>query len=452
AVCRLFAGGVLQPKLQVGPAGDRYEREADRVADEVMRNFGPSVTPEEEDPRVRRSAVDGFVGLEGGDSGPDTPVPGFQRASRVTRMVLQRRTEPDVWTNQIEPRLLTKTVADFERDADQVDVKVAKRGPNDYLSKVGAGNPARIPVVNTFLAAHTWMETLSTGKDLVNFSANQTLRSNADLTQPTVPLDVQDVEGDKHNLLHYTTTPYKTAEKRNEPSQAREQGHHLTVENAHLLFLLTLQQDKTLEYLDKTTLDKPAVNMYINAQGAAGIDNLNFFPEDQESRPLTSAIPMGKLQTMADLGTENVDKLLSLDVYMRFVAKVARELPNVSAVYATKMLHSLQVMQQLTHLNPAQMFLKVGKGDQRQVLRTLVTVALKGMAPNLALPAETLATFRRYIEPKPYLPAAEPVNDQTEWIVEAGLGKQGVRYNDLEPVYVRDHYPGVIEALKTYLG
>ncbi len=312
-----------------------------------------------------------------------------------------------MWTHQIEPRLLTKTVADFVRDADQVGVKVAKRGPNDYLSKPADGGPAAIPNVAAFLATHTWKQTLSPGhkdSDPVNFSGDQRLRSNADLTQPIVGLDVQDVEGDKHSLLHYTTTPYKTAEKKKEPSQPREQGHHLTVENAHLLFLLTLKKDHTLAYLDKTTLDKPAVNEYIRAEGAAGIDNLNFFPEDQKPRPLANkSIPTSKLQTMDDPGTEAVDKLLSLDDYMRFVAKVAQELPNVSAVYAVKMLHSLQVMQQLTGFNPAQMFLKVGKGDQRQVLRTLVTVALKGMAPNLALPAKTLATFRRYIEPTPYL-------------------------------------------------
>jgi hypothetical protein len=77
AVSRLFAGGVLQAKLHVGPAGDRYEREADEVAAEVMRNLG-SVTPAQEEPRVRRSAVPGVVGLEGGSLGADTEA-GIQR-------------------------------------------------------------------------------------------------------------------------------------------------------------------------------------------------------------------------------------------------------------------------------------------------------------------------------------------------------------------------------------
>jgi hypothetical protein len=72
AVYRLVAGGVLQAKLQVGPAGDSYEREADRVAAEVMRNLAPSVTPDDEQPRVRRSADEAVVGLEGGPLGADT--------------------------------------------------------------------------------------------------------------------------------------------------------------------------------------------------------------------------------------------------------------------------------------------------------------------------------------------------------------------------------------------
>ena len=39
---RLLQTGVIQAKLTVGPADDEYEREADRVADEVMRMPDPS--------------------------------------------------------------------------------------------------------------------------------------------------------------------------------------------------------------------------------------------------------------------------------------------------------------------------------------------------------------------------------------------------------------------------
>ncbi len=74
AVYHLVAGGVLQTKLKVGPAGDSYEREADAVAAEVMRNLEPAVTPaeDEEVSQVRRSALEGVVGPEGGALGADT--------------------------------------------------------------------------------------------------------------------------------------------------------------------------------------------------------------------------------------------------------------------------------------------------------------------------------------------------------------------------------------------
>ena len=38
----------LQTKLEVGPPGDEYEREADAVADEVMRMPDPALEEEEE--------------------------------------------------------------------------------------------------------------------------------------------------------------------------------------------------------------------------------------------------------------------------------------------------------------------------------------------------------------------------------------------------------------------
>lgn len=74
AVCRLASGGVVQAKLHVGPAGDNYEREADQVAAEVMRNLHASVAPAggEQRLRVRRSTGEEIVGAEGGPLGADT--------------------------------------------------------------------------------------------------------------------------------------------------------------------------------------------------------------------------------------------------------------------------------------------------------------------------------------------------------------------------------------------
>lgn len=72
AVCRMVGANVVQPKLQVGPAGDRYEQEADIVASEVMRSLGQPVVKDDADGRVQRSPLEGIVGLDGGPVGSDT--------------------------------------------------------------------------------------------------------------------------------------------------------------------------------------------------------------------------------------------------------------------------------------------------------------------------------------------------------------------------------------------
>jgi hypothetical protein len=43
AIQRLYESGRLQAKLGIGPPGDRFEQEADRVADRVMRMTEPLV-------------------------------------------------------------------------------------------------------------------------------------------------------------------------------------------------------------------------------------------------------------------------------------------------------------------------------------------------------------------------------------------------------------------------
>ncbi len=45
AVQRLFKSGLIQTKLKIGQPGDIYEREADRVAEQVMRMPEPTVQP-----------------------------------------------------------------------------------------------------------------------------------------------------------------------------------------------------------------------------------------------------------------------------------------------------------------------------------------------------------------------------------------------------------------------
>jgi hypothetical protein len=48
AVSRLIKSGTLQAKLRIGQPGDKYEHEADRVADEVMRMAEPQAVSQED--------------------------------------------------------------------------------------------------------------------------------------------------------------------------------------------------------------------------------------------------------------------------------------------------------------------------------------------------------------------------------------------------------------------
>ncbi len=69
AVTHLLASGRVQAKLTVGPAGDRYEREADHMADSVMRSAAaPTPDQDEATAPIQRTPA-GPIGLQGGDAG-----------------------------------------------------------------------------------------------------------------------------------------------------------------------------------------------------------------------------------------------------------------------------------------------------------------------------------------------------------------------------------------------
>ncbi len=70
AVLRM-ATGTVQRKLSVGPADDHFEREADRVAEEVMRDLS-AVVPGHDPPQVRRTPADSTIGLAGGPLAGET--------------------------------------------------------------------------------------------------------------------------------------------------------------------------------------------------------------------------------------------------------------------------------------------------------------------------------------------------------------------------------------------
>jgi len=95
AVQRLLASGSVQAKLTVGPAGDQYEKEADHVADQVMKMPAPSSAARGQ-PSVQRQGEE------------DAPAVQASPLSNSITPLLQRQAEeedaPAVQTKRQDPR------------------------------------------------------------------------------------------------------------------------------------------------------------------------------------------------------------------------------------------------------------------------------------------------------------------------------------------------------------
>jgi len=100
AVGRLYRSGMLQAKLKIGSPNDRYEQEADRVADEVMRMPGPGVQrqvgPEEEEEETLQTK---------------------QLANQITPLVqVQRQEEPEEGEELLQTKEISGENADITPD------------------------------------------------------------------------------------------------------------------------------------------------------------------------------------------------------------------------------------------------------------------------------------------------------------------------------------------------
>jgi Domain of unknown function (DUF4157) len=75
--CQSKQEGILQTKLQIGEVGDRYEQEADRVAEQVMRMPEPTIQPdvesEKEDVVQRKAIANSITPLQNLSTEQDQP-------------------------------------------------------------------------------------------------------------------------------------------------------------------------------------------------------------------------------------------------------------------------------------------------------------------------------------------------------------------------------------------
>lgn len=99
AVGRLIRSGVMQTKLRIGQPNDRYEQEADRVADAVMRKPEPSIAVQQSDhpPAIQRHPDDPSPPQGGTSCLPTDSVENFcqpygsrQEARRIRDCILRR--------------------------------------------------------------------------------------------------------------------------------------------------------------------------------------------------------------------------------------------------------------------------------------------------------------------------------------------------------------------------
>ena len=167
AVQQLIKSGTLQAKLRIGQPGDKYEQEADRVADEVMRMPEPGVQrqvePEEEEEETLQ------------------PKP---LASQITPLLqVQRQEEPEEEEETLQAKPLAKEITPLVQR--QVEPEEEEE---EFQAKATSG---RISEVNSNLESN--IQSLKGGGQPLPESARAYFepRFGRDFSQVRVHTDVQ---------------------------------------------------------------------------------------------------------------------------------------------------------------------------------------------------------------------------------------------------------------------
>ncbi len=479
-----MTGPPIRRTMHVGAAESEFEREADAVPHGVLGllprgrdgGVGGPATAGSRTPigKVRRSLGAREYGLSGASADPwPTAVSPLKRVSPQS-VVVQRKISQQEWDEKIVANLTDGVKTGVQEDAGvKRRLYLRQHGGNVEWAENTNGPWTIIDNVPAFCAGHTWLgkhvnrqpgPQVDPVNDVIDFRSPAGLVSKIKPTDQNVNMDVQSIPGDEHSIVHESYNIYKptTGKGKKAKTERLEADHHLTVENAHVLLMLTLKDNKTAAGLNKTTMEKPEIDAKITGGwNTHGVDNLNFYPEvgKQVSRPLRlskTVVSDAQLSnTNEPPGATQLDQRLSLQEYLTFIQTALQTLEDegVPPVYGAKILQTAQDMKRLTNWDPEEMFLRVGKGDQRHLVRAVLTIATHGLAPGLVIPPATLQVFSRYLEPKPHLPISEPVVATTEFIAEAALSNDGkVHYNTIEPKYVDAHVGGVMDAIKAYIA
>ena len=122
AVQKLFKSGVIQAKLRIGQPNDKYEQEADRVADEVMRMREPQVQrqvePEEEEETLQPKPLASQI----------TPLVQVQRQEELEEEEETLQAKP--LSDQITPLVQRQVEPEEEEEEEPIQTKqVSTRAP-----------------------------------------------------------------------------------------------------------------------------------------------------------------------------------------------------------------------------------------------------------------------------------------------------------------------------------
>lgn len=139
AVQRLFTTGTIQPKLRIGHPNDIYEQEADRVADEVMRMPEPTIQPKLTLPFANDSSCQNeeFIQAKLNISLPNDKYE--QEADWVADQVMSMPAAPVV-QQQAKESKATMTKPLLQRQANG-DLQVALDLENRLAARRGHGQP-----------------------------------------------------------------------------------------------------------------------------------------------------------------------------------------------------------------------------------------------------------------------------------------------------------------------
>ena len=378
---------------------------------------------------------------------------------------VQRKIARPVWDQQILPHLGSGVRITVTQDSDKTE-KLVGKPPNAPapVVKVGTAKPVPLGDAAAFIDQHSWNHKFTRVVapevyEEVDMAPRVTPTGVVEGGEGLVPMHVEEPVGDPHAFIHHSFSTYSTGKNAKSPRARREGGHHLTVENTHLLALLTLQQTGSMLDVKKSELDKKIVNDTLRARHLSDLDNLNFFPDKPAQtstslRPGLSGLDTKRLPQLGEDPTgDDVDKRITMQDYVRYIAKSMQAIPDVPPLYGAKMLHTLRTMGDATGLDPSQLYLKADKNDQRHLLRAVLIIAAQGLNEGLALPDDTQQVFARYTGDVPELPYTSPKTKRTEWVRMGGITDiPDLNYNVLEKQLVAEHYPKLVLALKAYIG